>query len=85
MPGGLSSFDRVPTLCNQVLSHPLADILQTLHSCYGHIKDVHVRFWKRSDIFIKNLHVVELSHFSSIMADRRASSNRVPTLCTQLL
>jgi hypothetical protein len=31
-----------PTLYNQQLSLLLADILQTLHSCYGHIEDVHV-------------------------------------------
>jgi hypothetical protein len=43
-------FNRVPTLCNQLIPHLLADILQTLHSCYGHIEDVHVTFWKCSDI-----------------------------------
>jgi DNA-binding IscR family transcriptional regulator len=31
---------RVHTLCNQLLSHFQADILQTLLSCYGHIEDV---------------------------------------------
>jgi hypothetical protein len=52
MPGGRASF-WVPTLCNQLLPHLLADILKTLHSCYGHIEDVHVTFWKYSDIFRK--------------------------------
>jgi hypothetical protein len=46
-------FNRVPTLCNQLLPHLLADILQTLRSCYRHIEDVHVTFWKYSDIFRK--------------------------------
>jgi hypothetical protein len=46
-------LNRVPTLSNQLLPHLLADILQTLHSCYGHIEDVHVTFWKYSDIFRK--------------------------------
>jgi hypothetical protein len=50
------AFNRVPTLCNQLLPHLLADILQTLHSCYGHIEDVHVTFWKCSDIFEKFTH-----------------------------
>jgi hypothetical protein len=27
--------------------------IETLHSCYGHIEDVHVTFWKFSDIFQK--------------------------------
>jgi hypothetical protein len=31
--GGQASIIRVPTLCNQLLPHLLADILQTLHSC----------------------------------------------------
>jgi hypothetical protein len=44
--GQTGAFNRVPTLCNQLLPHLLADILQTLHSCYGHIEDVHVTFWK---------------------------------------
>jgi hypothetical protein len=73
--GWAGVFNRVPTLCNQLLPHLLADILQALHSCYGHIEDVHVTFWKCSDIFrkismfghfSKNFHVVELSHFSSM-------------------
>jgi hypothetical protein len=51
--GWASVFNRVPTLCNQFLPHLLADILQTLHSCYGHIEDVHVTFWKCLDIFRK--------------------------------
>jgi hypothetical protein len=61
--GRAGVFNRVPTLCNQLLPHPtlcnqllphlLADILQALHSCYGHIEDVHVIFWKYSDIFRK--------------------------------
>jgi hypothetical protein len=41
-------FNRVLTLYNQILPHLLADILQTLHSCDGHIEDVHV-----TDIFRK--------------------------------
>ena len=48
--GQAGVFNRVPTLCNQLLPHLLADILQTLHSCYGHIEDVHVTFWKCLDI-----------------------------------
>jgi hypothetical protein len=32
-----------------------ADILQTLHNCYGHIEDVYVNFWKCSDIFLQIL------------------------------
>jgi hypothetical protein len=40
------SFHRLPTLSNQLLPHLLADILQTLHSCYRHIEDVHVNFWE---------------------------------------
>jgi hypothetical protein len=63
---GVGVFNRVSTLCNQLLPHLLADILQTLHSCYEHIEDVHVTFSKCSEIFLKNLHVVELSHFSSM-------------------
>jgi hypothetical protein len=47
------AFNRVLTLCNQLLPHLLADILQTLHSCYGHIENVHVTFWKYSDIFFE--------------------------------
>jgi hypothetical protein len=43
-----------------------ADIAQTLHSCYGHIEDVHATFWKRFRQFSKNLHVVEFSHFSTM-------------------
>ena len=31
--GRAGVFNRVPTLCNQLLPHLLADILQTLHSC----------------------------------------------------
>jgi hypothetical protein len=38
---------------NELLSHLLTEILQTLHSCYGHIEDVHLTFWKCSDIFLK--------------------------------
>jgi hypothetical protein len=34
-------FNRVPTLCNQLLQHVLADILHILHRCNGHIGDVH--------------------------------------------
>jgi hypothetical protein len=49
--GPVGVFNRVPTLSNQLFPHLLADILQTLHSCYGHIKDEHVTFWKCSDIF----------------------------------
>jgi hypothetical protein len=42
-----------------------------LHSCYGHIEDVRVTFWKCSDIFSKNFTgtvttVVELSQFSNM-------------------
>ena len=51
--GRAGVFNRVPTLCNHLLSHLYADILQTLHSCSGHIEDVHVTFWKYSDIFRK--------------------------------
>jgi hypothetical protein len=51
--GWAGVFNRVPTLCNQLLPHLLADILQTLHSCYGHIEDVHVTIWKCWDIFWK--------------------------------
>jgi hypothetical protein len=51
--GRAGVFNRVPTLCNQLLAHLLADILQTLHNCYGHIEDVHVTFWECSDIFRK--------------------------------
>jgi hypothetical protein len=51
--GQAGIFNRVPTLCNQLLPHHLADILQTMHSCDGHIEDVHVSFWKCSDIFQK--------------------------------
>ena len=35
MIGGQASSYGVPTLCNQLLPHLLADILQTLHSCYA--------------------------------------------------
>jgi hypothetical protein len=48
-----ASSHRVPTLCNHLLPHLLADILQTLHCCYGRIEDVHVTFWKCSLIFRK--------------------------------
>jgi hypothetical protein len=53
MPGGRAGvFNRVPTLCNQLLPYLLADILQTLQfSCYGHFEDVHVTFWKCLDHF----------------------------------
>jgi hypothetical protein len=51
--GRAGVFNRVPTLCNQLLPHLQTDILQTLHSCYRHIEDVHVTFWKYSDIFRK--------------------------------
>jgi hypothetical protein len=37
--GRVGVFNRVPTLYNQLLPYQSADILQTLHSCYGHIKD----------------------------------------------
>jgi hypothetical protein len=50
----MASIQRVSTLCNQLLSHLLADILQTLYSCYGQIEDVHVIFRKYSDIFAKS-------------------------------
>jgi hypothetical protein len=53
------------TSCNQLLSHLLADISQTLHSCYGHIEDLH-DFLEEFRHFLKNLHVIELSHFSSM-------------------
>jgi hypothetical protein len=48
-------FNRVPTLCNQLLPHLLADILQTLHSCYGHIEDVRAcDFFEAFGHFSKN-------------------------------
>jgi hypothetical protein len=51
---GLSSSNRVHTLCNQVISHILVDILQTFHSCHRYIEDVHVSFfWKCSGFFRK--------------------------------
>jgi hypothetical protein len=59
--GRAGVFNRVPTLCNQLLPQFLADILQTLHNCYGHIEDVH-----GFGHFSKNFHVVELGHFSSM-------------------
>jgi hypothetical protein len=42
--GQAGVFYRVSILCNQLLPHLLADNLQTLYSCYGHIEDVHVTF-----------------------------------------
>jgi hypothetical protein len=59
--GRAGVFNSVPTLCNQLLPRLLADILLTLHSCDRHNEDVHVTFWKYSDIFR-----VQLSHFSSM-------------------
>ena len=53
--------ETAPTLCNQLLSHLLADIHQTLHNCYGHIEDVRV-----FGHFSKIVRVVELSHFFSM-------------------
>jgi hypothetical protein len=51
----------VPTLCNQFLSHLLADILQTLHSCYEHIEDDACDFVEEQHgHYLKNLHVDEL-------------------------
>jgi hypothetical protein len=47
------SVYRIPTLCNQLHSHLWVNILQTLHSCYVHIEDVHVTIWKSSYIFEK--------------------------------
>jgi hypothetical protein len=38
-------IDCTCTLYKQLLSQLWADILQTLHSCYGHIKDVHATFY----------------------------------------
>jgi hypothetical protein len=73
---GVRSFsNRVPTLCNQVLSHLLADILQTLHSCHEHIEDVRMFFLEVFEHFSKNLHLVELNHFSSMFC-----VHTVPTL-----
>jgi hypothetical protein len=36
--GRVNLFNRVPTLCNQLVSHLLANILQTLHSCIDILK-----------------------------------------------
>jgi hypothetical protein len=36
-----------------LLPHLVADILQTLLSCYGHIEDAHVTFWKCLGNFLK--------------------------------
>jgi hypothetical protein len=44
---------RVPTLLNQLFSHLLADILQTLHGHYGHIEDMLATLWNCSDILEK--------------------------------
>jgi hypothetical protein len=49
--------------------------IQTLHSFYLHIEDVHAIFWKCSDIFSKNLQVIFPTCFEYT----------VPTLCNQLL
>jgi hypothetical protein len=52
--GRVGVFNRVPTLCNQFLPHTLADIVQTLHICYGHIKDMHVPFGSVRTFFEKH-------------------------------
>jgi hypothetical protein len=57
----------VPTLCNQLLSHLLSHILQTLslHNCYENIENVYATFWKCSDIFRKIYMKLNLVIFSS--------------------
>jgi hypothetical protein len=67
MPNGRASSYRVPILCNQLLPYLLTDILQTLHSCYGHIEDVHVTFWKCSNIFRKKIHMLNLVIFQRFL------------------
>jgi hypothetical protein len=59
-------YNRVSTLCNQLLSHLWVDILQSLHSCYGHIQDVHIYFLEVFAHSLKNLHVVDLGHFPNM-------------------
>ena len=39
-----SSHFRVKSLCNQLLPQFSVDLFETLHTCYGHIEDVHVDF-----------------------------------------
>jgi hypothetical protein len=48
----------IPTLCNQLFSHLLVDFFQILHSCYGHIEDMHFNYLEVFEHFTKNLHVV---------------------------
>jgi hypothetical protein len=77
--GWAGVFNRVPTYCNQLLPHLLADIFQTLHSCDGHIE-----FLKVFGHFSKNLHTVEFSHFSSMFWVNCIYRHQL-TLCNQLL
>jgi hypothetical protein len=63
-------FIWVSTFCNQLLSHLMADILQTFNSCYGHNEDLHVTFWKCT--FFKKIACSKISVWFQVLWEIQA-------------
>ena len=42
------------------------DLFETLHTCCGHIEDVHVGFFVELELILTELQPFELSHFSIV-------------------
>ena len=55
------------------------DLFETLHTCCGHIEDVHVGFLVELELILTELQPFKLSHFRQLL------HCRVWSLCNQLL
>ena len=44
------------------------DLFETLHTCCGHIEDVHVDFLVELELILTELQPFELSHFRQLFA-----------------
>ena len=54
---------RVWSLCNQLPLQFSMDHFENLHTCCGHIKDMHVAFLMELELILTELQPFELSHF----------------------
>ena len=44
------------------------DLFETLHTCCGHIEDVHVVFLMELELLLTDLQPIELSHYRQLFA-----------------
>ena len=64
-------------MCNQLLLQFSMDHFETLHTCCGHIEDVHVAFLMELELIFTELQPFELSHLSVQFDIFKLAKNRI--------